>query len=568
MPPKLIHELKRSSTESERGWYELGTEIELMLSKAQAARLECGDNPYGLKEYLICPTSEFEGQDILFIYCVLDDGQISGGGSALPRLAGALRQVGQTPCMTVASWTAEDDTVTVRFQVETDRAKIREEYAEWLKDGMGKISLQVKDSEALWGSEGAPTLQLTPHERIVGFVRLWSEVKYNFAFFDQVPDLDWDKVLEEYLPRVEQDQTAEEYYQVLQECIALLHDGHTGVWPHSGQKVGSPALRIQPVEGRAVIVEVGTSEELIQAALEAGDEITHVDGRPVREVLEQDFYPYLSASTPQQRDRAAYGDLLEGPRDSKVSIRIRSVDGSTRDVTLTRHSEWDEKPWTDRPLFEWRELSDGIVYVALNSFGSEEIVEEFDEIFEKVQSAKGLIFDVRENGGGSTGNGTSIISYLIDKPLKGSHWKTRKYIPAFRAWGREEQWYESDHGTIQPRKGPRYLGPVVVLTGPGTASAAEDFVVALHAGERATLVGERTAGTTGQPLMIDLPGGGARICTKRDTYPDGREFVGIGVIPHVEVHPTRQGIVAGRDPAVERGIEVLKELATLEDSAG
>lgn len=97
-----------------------------------------------------------------------------------------------------------------------------------------------------------------------------------------------------------------------------------------------------------------------------------------------------------------------------------------------------------------------------------------------------------------------------------------------------------------------------MLTGSGTVSAAEDFVVPLHASGRATLVGERTAGTTGQPLLIKLPGGGrARICTKRDSYPDGREFVGVGVIPDVEVHATQKSIAAGRDVVLEKGVEVL-----------
>lgn len=39
-------------------------------------------------------------------------------------------------------------------------------------------------------------------ERLEGFVLLWSEIKYNFAFFSRLPGLDWDKVLTEYLPLV------------------------------------------------------------------------------------------------------------------------------------------------------------------------------------------------------------------------------------------------------------------------------------------------------------------------------------------------------------------------------
>jgi len=38
--------------------------------------------------------------------------------------------------------------------------------------------------------------------RVAAFTRLWTEVKYNFVFFDKRPGLNWDRVLEHYLPRV------------------------------------------------------------------------------------------------------------------------------------------------------------------------------------------------------------------------------------------------------------------------------------------------------------------------------------------------------------------------------
>ena len=83
----------------------------------------------------------------------------------------------------------------------------------------------------------------------------------------------------------------------------------------------------------------------------------------------------------------------------------------------------------------------------------------------------------------------------------------------------------------------------------------------LKAGKRARLVGTPTGGSTGQPLQIPLPGGGrARVCAKRDTFPDGTEFVGIGVIPDVEVRPTVADFAAGRDVVFERGLAELRSM--------
>jgi C-terminal processing protease CtpA/Prc len=405
-------------------------------------------------------------------------------------------------------------------------------------------------------------------ERLTGFARLWSEVKYNFAFFDQVPDLDWDEVLKEYMPKIRKEQTTEQYYRLLEQCVARLKDGHTTVHPprifrHRAQL----PIGLTAVERKPVISEVAEAAAYTQPELKPGLEITHIDGRPVAEILEKEIYPYEAAGTPQNHDRRAFRRLIQGEDGSEAIVRVRNAYAQTRDLKLM-YLRWH---YPQAPRFEFYNLGEGIAYIALNSFSSNEVSSLFGEAFDEIRQAKGLIIDVRNNGGGSSQHGYAIISRLIDKPIPDSLWKTRKYMPAFRAWGREEQWHEGGHDMIEPKGEKHYTGPVVVLTGPGTVSAAEDFVVALHACGRATLVGEKTTGTTGQPLIIKLPRGGkARICTKRDTYPDGREFVGIGVIPDVEVHPTQESIAAGRDPVLEKAVEVLAKQAGVDsiDAAG
>ncbi len=58
------------------------------------------------------------------------------------------------------------------------------------------------------------------------------------------------------------------------------------------------------------------------------------------------------------------------------------------------------------------------------------------------------------------------------------------------------------------------------------------------------------------PLMITLPGGGsARICSKKDTFADGRVWEGIGIQPDILVRPTVKDVVAGRDTVLERAVQ-------------
>ena len=188
-----------------------------------------------------------------------------------------------------------------------------------------------------------------------------------------------------------------------------------------------------------------------------------------------------------------------------------------------------------------------MAYVALNSFSSNEAASAFKRAMEEIGRHQGLLIDVRNNGGGSSAEGYSVISRLIDKPVRGSRWKTRQYMPAFRAWGEKEAWLEGQPSIIRPATGKPFLGPVVVLIGPDTVSAAEDFVVAIHAASRATLVGERTAGTTGQPLMVKLP--------RRRRSPDLHQMGQLSGRPRVRRHrrdsrrrgPSDRG-VAGRRP--------------------
>ncbi|MFN8353101.1 MAG: S41 family peptidase [Spirosomataceae bacterium] len=100
--------------------------------------------------------------------------------------------------------------------------------------------------------------------------------------------------------------------------------------------------------------------------------------------------------------------------------------------------------------------------------------------------------------------------------------------------------------------------PTVVLIGHNTASAAEDFLISADNQKHVTKIGERTFGSTGQPYLFAMPGGGnARVCTKKDTYPDGREFVGVGIKPDIEIIPTLQDYMANRDVVLDKALNYL-----------
>ena len=394
--------------------------------------------------------------------------------------------------------------------------------------------------------------------RMAGFAKMWSAVKQNFVFLDQRPNVDWEGILPSYLPRVARAESHEEYLGLVQEALALLQDGHTRLSGTIGLN-DIPVLRIESVERRPVVTEVGDSPDSAEAGIAVGAEILAVDGVPVEDLLEQRLRR-ISASTPHYRRDRAYRSLLQGPVGGTVTVMLREPNREPRTITLQcnlRESR-SAAPWLSKPRLEYQELEDGISYVALNSFGSDRIVAEFDEHFDRIAASRALILDIRENDGGSTGNGFAIIARLIeDQIAETSIWRTRLYRPTFEAWGRPSEWHEGDSDVIEPRGSSAFTGPVAVLTGPRTFSSAEDFLVPLKATQRAILVGSITGGSTGQPISVPIYQARVLICTKWDRFPDGMEFVGVGVRPDIPVERTIEDIVRGIDPVLQAAIDAM-----------
>ena len=290
------------------------------------------------------------------------------------------------------------------------------------------------------------------NERVATFVRLWNEVKYNFAFFDNVPELDWEAVLDEYLPRVMRARSDCEFDRLLAECMAKLKDGHTEVWSPSFSRALGPAqppMRIAPVQGKAVIVRLGRTEEIQKAGLKKGDEITHIDGKDVKEILEQRLYPYIFSSTPPHRDLVAIPQLLGGAPDTPIRLRVSRLDGGTDNIRLTRIRDWRRRVSRRKSPPPYRELEGGISYWAYRRC-VDAAVSDFEKHFGEIRKAKSLIIDVRTNGGGSSGCSDTITGHLTDKMLLNVHWRTPMHIPMFQAQGREASWREGNHSTVHP----------------------------------------------------------------------------------------------------------------------
>lgn len=402
-------------------------------------------------------------------------------------------------------------------------------------------------------------------EKIAGLSRLWAGAKYNFVSFDLVPDLNWDASYFEFLERVMATRSTLEYYRELELFTAQLHDGHTYVTPPvelRKQLWSQPSLRTRLVEGHVVVVAV-YDDVKEHFGVRTGDELIEIDGTPAREYSRENVRPYQFASTKQDLDTKAYETrLLAGAEGSIVSLRLGRPDGSQYACRLRRLWGEERKSVVPpvAPMTHARVGKAGeIVCVMLNTFNTPETADQFETAFGELSQARAMILDVRENGGGNSSVGWRILKLLTSEAFESSTWYTRQYLPSYRAWDQPEGRFGRSASMIPPDGKRLYEGPVVVLTSPRTYSAAEDFCVSFRSMKRGLILGEPTGGSTGQPLRLQLPGGvSASVCTKRDRFPDGTEFVGVGIQPDVAVVPTLSDLRAGRDSALEAAIAELE----------
>jgi C-terminal processing protease CtpA/Prc len=421
----------------------------------------------------------------------------------------------------------------------------------------------ARSQERLWAHEPGQSLPFVPNlsedAKIAGLSTVWAEARFNFAFFDRQPDLDWNQTYVDFLSKVRATSSTEEYYRVLMRFAALLKDGHTNVYPPQSIQndfYGGPGLHTRLVENTVVVTGVDDPALLAQG-WHVGDVLLKIDGEDIRRYAEREIAPYQSSSTPQDLEVRTFDyALLSGPAGSQFLVTVRNGEGKEEERVLTRLTLADQMKLRKAPKASFRMRPDGIAVLTIDEFEDTEGTKELLANMPLVTSSKGLIIDVRANGGGSTP--VDLLQVLTRQSVHGAMVQTRSYIAAYRAKGVLPGWTDVPPFEVPADPDHHVDVQVAVLTSARTFSAAEDFVAAFDAMHRGITVGETTAGSTGQPLFFQLPGGGsARVCTRNDRASDGTVFEGSGLRPTISVSPTTESIQRGTDIALERAAAVL-----------
>ena len=179
-----------------------------------------------------------------------------------------------------------------------------------------------------------------------------------------------------------------------------------------------------------------------------------------------------------------------------------------------------------------------------------------------MSSARGLILDLRLNGGGNELNGQSIASYFLDQERVYAKSKIRtgvKHTDLSRARERK----------FRPSKDNRFEKPVIVLQGQRTMSSAEALVLMLKQCPNVTTMGDRTAGSSGNPAGVNC---GAGVFVNIPTWipldANGKTFDSIGIIPDRSISATPSDFREKSDPVLSAAMQHLQTQSTDANAAG
>jgi len=239
---------------------------------------------------------------------------------------------------------------------------------------------------------------------------------------------------------------------------------------------------------------------------------------------------------------------IRGKKGTEVIVSIYR-EGATQPIDLPITRDEIKIPSTE---FEVKETGSGSVgYISINQFG-EATARDVQKAMQSLEEEdlKGLIVDLRFNGGGFLDKAVELVSMFLQKG---------KVVTVVHRNG------EPDHYYVSGRPIDTDL-PMVVLINGGSASASEIFAGALQDSDRATVIGTQSFGKGTVQEVYDLPGGSSvRITTAKWLTPSGRDLAKEGITPDIEVDRTIEQMQSQVDPQLDTAMEWLLDNENISD---
>jgi len=276
----------------------------------------------------------------------------------------------------------------------------------------------------------------------------------------------------------------------------------------------------QDNQGRIMIYSPIKGTPAYKEGIKHGDVIVRINGQ---------------STVKMTSDEAA--QLMRGDPGTKLELGVyRDSEGKELNFTIVR--EIINVPSVEDKILD---ESAGIGYISLNQFHAQS-ANELATSVEKLISGnkvKGIILDLRDNGGGDFNAAVDIAGIFLDGDT---------VVMAADNKG-NQQVYKASPGKVDI--------PLVVLVNQDSASASEILAAALQDNRRAELVGVKTFGKGLVQTVFPLHDGGAlKLTTQKYYTPNGTDINEVGITPDYEVQNDPN---SSQDLQLDKAITVLKE---------
>lgn len=366
---------------------------------------------------------------------------------------------------------------------------------------------------APFAAETRSALNLRVHDRV------WALVRDKY-FDEKFRGVDWFGLREKYRTEAAAAPDDTALYRVLGALCAELKQSHLAALPprtvheKDTERRAAVGLRWLNLDGKRVVTDVIPGGSAAEAGVQPGWLIQTRNGRDIDE-------------------REIFVSRLGQP------VGFSFLDLDERVVTLNL-----EPRLLDFERQVARELPGGYRYLRFDRFSLASLRWLSAEL-KAHRAAPGVVIDLRQNPGGNIAANQMAVEEFFgqSKPVA-----MGRFV---RRGGKES---ETNGFALFSA---HYMGRVVILIGPGSASASEIFAHVMQQEKRATVVGRRSAGAVIVSLFYDLPGGGQLQVPIQDYVGrDGLRLEGRGVTPDIVVPvPKIADWRAARDVDLEAALD-------------